>query len=113
MPIDRGYPCRGEVWLVTLDPTIGSEIRKTRPAVVVSPDEMNGALSTAIVCPLTSRLRGWPTRIAVTFDGRDGEIAADQIRTVDRRRLAKRLGTLSETDARSLQDRLVQMFAFV
>jgi len=80
------------VWLVNLDPTVGSEIRKTRPALVISPDEMNDVLSTVIIAPMTTKVRGWPTRVKVSFQGKVGEIALDQLRTIDKRRLVKQLG---------------------
>lgn len=102
---------RGAVWLVNLDPTIGSEIRKTRPCVIVSPDEMNKYLSTIIIAPLTSTRKSWPSRIDVVFDGRDGSIALDQIRALDGRRLIKRLGAISSHDAKTVADRLVEMFS--
>src|ERR1017187_2617807 len=93
---------RGEVWLVALDPSVGSEIRKTRPCVVVSPPEMHDYLRTVIVAPMTTGSRPAPFRIPVTFEGKKGLILLDQIRTHDRSRLAKRLGaatakTLSTT----------------
>ncbi len=65
------------VWLVNLDPTVGSEIRKTRPALVISPDEMNEVLKTVIVAPMTTKIRGWPTRVKINFHGKEGEIALD------------------------------------
>ena len=82
------------VWLVNLDPTVGSEIRKTRPALVISPDEMNEVLKTVIVAPMTTKVRGWPTRVKISFQGKEGEIALDQIRTIDKRRLVKQLGKI-------------------
>jgi mRNA interferase MazF len=95
---------RGDVWLATLDPTVGSEIRKTRPCLIVSPDDMNGALNTVTGLPLTSGSRPMPFRIAVTFQGRDGLILPDQIRTLARKRLIKRLGQIDSDDlARTLQ----------
>ncbi len=90
---------RGEVWLATLDPTVGSEIQKTRPVVIVSPDELNGALRTVIVAPMTTGSRPAPFRVAVRFKGKDGLIVAEQVRAVDRTRLVKRLGAL---EARTL-----------
>ena len=77
---------RFEVHLVGLDPTVGSEIRKTRPCVVVSPDEMNGHIRTVIVAPMTTKGQPYPSRVACTFQGRRGQIVLDQIRTVDRRK---------------------------
>ena len=93
---------RGDVWLAALDPTIGSEIQKTRPCLVVSPDDLNAHLSTCFVAPLTTGSRPAPFRIAVRFEGKEGLILPDQMRTIDRRRLVRRLGaveaeTLAET----------------
>ncbi len=86
---------RGEVWLAELDPTIGSEIRKTRPCLIVSPDSMNLHLRTVTVVPLTSGSKPAPFRIGVRFQGKDGLLLADQMRTLDRRRLVRRLGKVS------------------
>lgn len=86
---------RGEIWLVNLDPTVGSEIQKTRPCVVVSPSELNDNLRTVIVAPMTSKGFGAPFRIPVTHAGKKGLIVLDQVRTVDKGRLAKRLGAVS------------------
>lgn len=97
-------PQRSAVYLVELDPTRGSEIQKTRPCVVVSPDEMNRYLRTAIVAPMTTSGKDYPTRIPVTFQGQEGRVALDQLRTVDRSRLIQRLGTLTaEEGSRVLQ----------
>ena len=101
----------GEVYLVALNPTRGQEIRKTRPCVVVSPDELNGHLGTFIVAPLTSGSFDYVFRVPCRFEGRSGHVVPDQLRTVDRERLVKRLGSLeAETLARVL-DVLQQMFA--
>ena len=86
---------RFEVWLVNLDPTIGSEIKKTRPAVIVSPDELNDHLQTVVVVPLTTG-KAYPFRVATKVQGKSGVAAVDQIRTVDKRRLVKRIGLLSK-----------------
>jgi mRNA interferase MazF len=102
---------RHEVWLVNLDPTVGSEIRKTRPAVVVSPDEMNRSLRTVIIAPLTGTRRPWPTRVPLRFDGKDGDVALDQIRTVDAQRLVRRLGRLEPDVAHCVLDVLGRLFA--
>ena len=85
---------RFDVFVTRLDPTFGSEMRKTRPCVVVTPDEMNRHLSTVIVAPLTTGKHNYPFRVPCTFAGRDGQIALDQIRCVDRQRLTKNLGRL-------------------
>jgi len=86
---------RGDVWLVQLNPTRGREIRKTRPCVVVSPDDLNAHMGTFIVAPLTTGSHPYPFRIAVRFSGKDGHVVLDQLRTVDRERLVKRLGALT------------------
>ena len=82
---------RFNIFLVRLDPTTGAETAKTRPCVVVSPDELNRAVSTVIIAPMTTTRRGWPTRVEISFQGKTGEIALDQIRGVDKSRLVKRL----------------------
>jgi len=101
----------GDIWLAQLDPTVGSEIRKTRPCVVVSPDEMNAHLRTVIVAPMTTGSRPAAFRVPVTFQGKHGLIVLDQIRTLDRVRLVKRVGALrAQTLAATLQT-LQSMFA--
>lgn len=102
---------RFEVYQVNLDPVIGSEIAKSRPCVVISPDEMNRPLDTVIVAPLTSTLKGWPSRVSSRFGGKKGEIALDQMRAVDKRRLAKRLGELDEHTRAGVLATLTAMFA--
>src|ERR1035438_2591106 len=88
-----GGPGLDEVWLVSLDPTLGSEMQKTRPCVVVSPDEMNRHLRTVIVAPMTTTEKRYPTRVPLIFRGKSGEVALDQLRPVDRDRMRKRLAT--------------------
>lgn len=83
---------RGEIWLATLDPTIGGEIRKTRPCLIVSPDELNAHLRTVIVAPMTSGSRPAPFRVAIKFRRKQGLVLPDQLRTLDKARLVKRLG---------------------
>lgn len=102
---------RFEVHLVALDPTVGREIRKTRPCLVVSPDEMNHAIRAAIVAPMTSKGRGYPTRVPCRFAGRTGQIVLDQIRTVDQARLVKKLGRIDAPTAQRVLDVLQEMFA--
>jgi len=85
---------RGDVWLAALDPTVGSEIRKTRPCLVISPDEMNGSLRTVLVAPMTTGSRPAPFRTSVAFDGKTGLIVLDQIRALDKARLVRRCGTV-------------------
>jgi mRNA interferase MazF len=103
-------PRRDEVWLVALDPSRGSEIKKTRPCLVISPDEMNEFLQTLLVAPMTSALRSYPTRISLTFRGKSGQIALDQLRAIDRQRLVRRLGTISPKTAQEVSGVLVEMF---
>jgi mRNA interferase MazF len=102
---------RSEIYLVNLDPTFGSEIKKTRPCLVISPDEMNRHLRTVIVAPLTSQGRLYPTRVPCTFDGRDGLVVLDQIRTVDTLRLVKRLGQMDPLTMTAVLSYLERMFA--
>ena len=104
-------PQRDEVWLVALDPSRGSEIRKTRPCLVISPDEMNRHLMTTIVAPMTTTGRPYPTRVAVTFQGKKGQVALGQLRAVDRQRLVQRLGTVSAKTAALVSSVLTEMFA--
>jgi mRNA interferase MazF len=101
---------RFAVYWVSLEPTVGSEIRKTRPCAVVSPDEMNRHLKTVIIAPMTTAIRGYPTRIACKFAPQRGEVALDQLRAVDQSRLVKRLGRLDQTIAGVLRT-LLKMFA--
>jgi len=101
---------RSGVFLVALDPTIGAEIRKTRPCVVISPDEMNRSLRTVVIAPMTRKRRSYPSRIPCRFRGKDGEIVLDQIRTVDATRLVQNLGRLDPRTAARVQDTLVEMF---
>lgn len=102
---------RFEIYLVSLDPTQGSEIRKTRPCVVVSPDDMNRHIETIIVAPMTTKGRNYPTRVLLTFEGKSGQIVLDQIRTVDRARLVKRLGKLDARTGAKILAVLQEMFA--
>ena len=102
---------RFEVYLVSLDPTVGSEIRKTRPCVVISPDEMNRHIRTVIVAPMTTQGQVYPTRVPCRFQGKSGYIVLDQIRTVDRSRLVRRLGKLTGSQAAATIEALGAMFA--
>jgi mRNA interferase MazF len=105
------YPRRDEVWLVALHPSRGSEIRKTRPCLIASPDEMNESLQTLLVAPMTSTLRTYPTRVSVTFRGKSGQIVLDQLRAIDRQRLVRKLGTVPAQTALEVSSVLVEMFA--
>ena len=102
---------RFDVYLINLDPTIGSEIKKTRPCLVVSPDEMNRYINTVIVAPMTTKGRGYPTRVACKFQGKQGQIVLDQIRTVDKARLVKRLGKVDAQTQEKVSAVLGEMFA--
>jgi mRNA interferase MazF len=102
---------RFEVYLVRLDPTQGHEIRKTRPALIISPDEMNRHIGTVIVAPMTTKGRPYPTRVPVKFQGKAGQVVLDQLRTVDKSRLVKRLGRLSQTTTTRVLALLAEMFA--
>ena len=101
---------RGDVHLVGLDPTLGSKIQKTRPCVVVSPDELNAHLRTVIVAPMTTGGRAYPWRIRCRFQNRSGYVVLDQLRTVDRERLVTRLGALSAQTLSEVLDGLQEMF---
>ena len=102
---------RFEVFLVNLDPTIVSEIQKTRPCLVISPDELNAHIATVIVAPMTTRGRRYPTRVACSFEGKKGQIVLDQIRTVDKERLIKNLGKISLAEQQEVLLVLQEMFA--
>lgn len=111
MAVARPMFARGEVHLVSLDPTKGSEIRKTRPCLIVSPDELNRHLRTVIVAPMTTGGQAYPWRVPCRFQDRAGFVALDQIRTVDTERLAKRLGRLSPATVGLVQKTMQEMFA--
>jgi mRNA interferase MazF len=102
---------RGEIWLAALDPTVGSEIRKTRPCVVVSPPDMHDFLRTVIVAPMTTAGKPAPFRIPVRFGGKTGLVLLDQIRALDKARLAKKLGKVSPATLRATLSALQQTFA--
>lgn len=99
-----------EVYLVSLDPTQGSEIKKTRPCLVISPNEMNHALKTVIVSPMTTTVRSFPSRVKITFQGKKGDIALDQMRSVDQKRLVKKLGIIHHVTSKKVKDTLQEMF---
>jgi len=101
---------RLEIWLVSLDPAVGSEMRKPRPAVVVSPDEMNNRLNTVLVAPLTKRGFVAPFRVSCQFAGISGQIALDHIRSVDKRRLERQLGQLDPVTAKTVLATLRELF---
>lgn len=102
---------RFEVYLVRLDPTEGHEMRKTRPCMVISPDESNRHIATVLVAPMTSKGQPYPTRVPVPFRGKTGQIALDQIRAVDKDRLLRRLGAIDTASAQKVLQVLAEMFA--
>ena len=106
--VGRG-PRRDEVWMVNLNPTQGTEIRKTRPCLIVSPDEMNRYLQTLIVAPMTTTERPYPS-LSVRFQGKSGQIALDQVRAIDRERLVRRLRAVSCATAESVSATLLEIF---
>ena len=111
MAVERPLITRGDVHLVRLDPTLGSEIRKTRPCLVVSPDELNQYLRTVIVAPMTTGGHAYPWRIACRFQNRSGFVVLDQLRTVDSERLVRRLGRVSIATTAAVLEALQEMFA--
>jgi mRNA interferase MazF len=102
---------RFEVYLANLDPTVGSEIQKTRPCLVVSPDELNHHVRTVIVAPMTTKGQAYPTRVSCRFGGKNGQVVLDQIRTLDQTRLIKRLGRLDAKTSAKVLEVLGEMFA--
>jgi mRNA interferase MazF len=105
------YPKQFAIYLISLDPTVGAEIQKTRPCVIISPDEMNKYLNTVIIAPMTTVIRNYPTRINLIFDGKEGQIVLDQIRTVDKNRLIKKIGNLDQNIGDQVLDLLIKIFA--
>ena len=98
-----------EVYLITLDPTIGHEIKKARPCVIISPDEMNKNISTVIIAPMTTQSHFYPTRIPLKFTGKDAWIVLDQLRTVDRKRLIKKLGKIDQKTINQIKSIIKEM----
>lgn len=103
-------PLRFDIFLINLDPTKGSEIKKMRPCVVISPNEINSHLSTVIIAPMTTKIRKYPTRTTLNFDGKEGQVALDQIRTVDQSRLVKKLGSVEKKTQKNIIGTLLEMF---
>ncbi len=102
---------RGEVYLVNLDP-IGSEVQKTRPCVVVSPDEMNQYIRTIVIAPMTTKQKNYKSRVAINFDDKRGQIMLDRVRTIDKKRLITKLGILSVKELKAVLSVLQEMFAY-
>lgn len=103
---------RFEVWLVNLDPTIGHEIKKTRPCLIISPDVTNKYLGTVTIAAMTSSVNTYPTRITCIFQKKHGQIALDQVRSVDKIRLVKKLGSMDAKTSKIVCDLLIQMFKY-
>lgn len=102
---------RFEVYLVNLAPAVGSEIKKTRPCLIISPDEMNPHIATVIIAPMTTKGRDYPTRVSCKFQGKSGQVVLDQLRTVDKKRLVKKLGRIDTKTQQSVLLTLAEMFA--
>jgi mRNA interferase MazF len=99
-----------EIYLIALDPTVGHEIKKTRPCVIISPNEMNDNIGTIIIAPMTTKSHEYPSRISIKFMKKEGWIMLDQIRCIDKSRLVKKLGVLEEKDSRKVKEILKEMF---
>ena len=102
---------RFDVYLIVLNPTVGSEIQKTRPCLIISPDEMNRYISTVIVAPMTTRGKSYPSRVACKFQGKKGYVVLDQIRTVDKSRLARKLGRIRKDNQQEVLSVIAEMFS--
>ncbi len=102
---------RFDVYLVSLDPTVGSEIKKTRPCLIISPDEMNRWIRTVIVAPMTTRGQSYPTRVPCEFQGKEGQVVLDPVRTVDKSRLVQKLGRIDKATQREVLVTVAEMFA--
>lgn len=102
---------RFDVFLVNLDPTVGREIKKTRPCLIISPDEMNRHIATFIIAPMTTKGRDYPTRVSCVFQGKAGQVVLDQIRTIDKARLIRKLGRLKKETQAEVLTTLAEMFA--
>ena len=105
------YPQRGEVWAIGLEPTVGSKIRESQLCVVVSPNETNKLLRTVIIAPLTSTIKNYPTRTVISFWSKQGSVVLDQILTVDKSRLVKKMATVTNEEYQSIANILVEMFS--
>lgn len=99
-----------QIFLVNLEPTIGSEIKKTRPCLVVSPDEMNKYLKTIVIAPLTTSIKSYPTRFSISLNKKKGQVALDQIRTIDKKRIVKKMGVLNKSEVKECKSILREIF---
>jgi len=104
------FPTQHSIYLINLDPTIGHEIKKTRPCAVISPNEMNQHLNTIIIAPMTTKSHNYPTRVQLTFAQKIGWIVLDQLRTVDRKRIIKKIGTLNDETIVKIKNVIHEMF---
>ncbi len=95
-----------DVYWVDFDPSLGSEIQKIRPAVIISPSDVNKKINTVVILPMTTKKHNWSTRVPLLFDGKEGEVAIDQIRAIDKQRLVKKLGSIEDTD---IQDKITEI----
>ena len=109
--VTRSAVKRFDVFLISLDPTKGTDIKKTRPCLVISPDEMNRHIRTVIIAPMTTTQKSYPTRVTTTFQGKQGQIVLDQIRTIDKQRLVKKLGSISDAAQVKVLNTLQSMFS--
>ena len=98
-----------DVYLINLDPTVGHEMRKTRPCTIISPDEMNDNIGTVIIAPLTTKSHSYPSRVGIIFDEKEGWVVLDQIRTIDKKRTVKKLGRLKEREIKKIKKVLMEM----
>jgi mRNA interferase MazF len=108
----NGTMNRFDVYTVNLDPTMGVEIKKTRPCVIISPDEMNQYIGTVIIAPMTTSKKMYKSRVNIKFQGKDNQIDLDQVRAVDKQRLLKQIGKITEKDSHSVCNTLIQMFTY-
>ena len=107
--IGNGRMKQYEVYLINLDPTIGREMKKTRPCVIISPDEMNENIGTVIIAPLTTKSHNYPTRVGIVFEEKNGWVVLDQIRTIDKTRVVKKLGNIREKEIRKIKKIIMEM----
>ncbi len=103
---------RGEVYLISLDPTVGSEVQKTRPCIVISPNEMNRYIRTVVIAPMTTKQKSYKSRVGINFDGKQGQIMLDQIKIVEKKRLLAKLGKLSVKELKAVLSVLQEMFTY-
>ena len=109
--VNKSPVSRFDIFLISLDPTKGSEIKKTRPCLIASPDEMNRNIRTVMIAPMTTSIKNYPTRVNLTFQNKSGQIVLDQIRTVDQQRLIKKLGRISSSTQKKVLLTLQELFA--